>query len=118
MDEFKDRLQELLDSCQEDTATVCRNLGINPANMKNWLKGNVYPSAESLMVLSNYFGVSVDHLLGHGEVDISLEGIRWAKYRLRRLKWFEHQGEIQERDKAEMVALSNYLALVRGRAKT
>lgn len=41
--------------------------GISPGNISDWKSGKSFPKAEALLKIADYFGVSVDYLLGRKE---------------------------------------------------
>ena len=51
---------------QEEVAT---HLGISFQSISKWERGDGYPDITMLPVLSNYFGISVDDLLGVSEIE-------------------------------------------------
>lgn len=62
---FGDRLKELRKNknlTQEDIGTFC---GVGNATISNWEKNLTDPPIEIIIKLANYFGVSVDYLLGN-----------------------------------------------------
>ena len=42
---------------------VCKEIGLSNATFTAWRKRNAVPSQKTLLKISNYFGVSVEHLL-------------------------------------------------------
>ena len=51
---------------QEEVAT---HLGISFQSISKWERGDGYPDITMLPALSNYFGISVDDLLGVSEIE-------------------------------------------------
>lgn len=45
---------------------LAKDLDIHPSTVANWLSGKI-PRKKTLALLADYFGVSVDYLLGNGE---------------------------------------------------
>ena len=61
---FKDRFKEL---CEEKGVTAYRvstTLGFDNSLIIRWINNGYVPSLEILLLLSDYFGVSPDYLLG------------------------------------------------------
>ena len=67
--EFKDRLRELRKEkgvFQQDIAAL---VGTSKMAVSHWEKGHSEPSIAQLIVLSDFFGVSVDFLIGKKDYD-------------------------------------------------
>ena len=47
-------------------STVGRELGISPGTVAQWKNGSM-PGGEKLMQIADYFGVSIDYLVGRAE---------------------------------------------------
>jgi len=47
--------------------TVCRECKVSPGAMDKWKKGSV-PDTKTVAAFADYFGVSVDYLLGREQV--------------------------------------------------
>ena len=62
-----DRIFALLKKNHLNAKTVATAVGIPPSNFTEWKKGRSKPSSDSLHLLADYFGVSVDYLLGRVE---------------------------------------------------
>ena len=60
------RLRRQKDLTQEEVAA---HLGVSFQSVSKWERGDGYPDITMLPALSNYFGVSVDELLGTGEIE-------------------------------------------------
>lgn len=43
---------------------LAAQLGVSPASVRQWESGTTKPSASNLLAMSDYFGCSVDYLLG------------------------------------------------------
>ena len=61
---FKDRLRAMLKERNISQAQLIRDLPISSAVPYKWLSGLNEPSVESLLRLAEYFGCSVDYLIG------------------------------------------------------
>ncbi len=60
---FYDRFIELCKQRGKSPAAVTKELGLNNSSSTAWKRGST-PKSETLQKLANYFGVSVDYLLG------------------------------------------------------
>lgn len=60
------RVRRERDLTQEEAAA---HLGVSPQSVSKWERGEGYPDITMLPALANYFGVSVDELLGMGEIE-------------------------------------------------
>lgn len=60
---FFDRLKELCDAKGISTYKACTDVGLNRAAVAKW-KGGSQPNGATAVKLAEYFGISVDYLLG------------------------------------------------------
>jgi len=60
---FFDRLKELCDAKGVSPYKACTDVGLNRAAVAKW-KGGSQPNGATAVKLAEYFGVSVDYLLG------------------------------------------------------
>lgn len=60
---FYERFLQLCKVNYERPTVVLKNIGVSSGNLRNWKKGTC-AKAEVLILLSDYFNVSVDYLLG------------------------------------------------------
>lgn len=60
------RLRRARDLTQEEVAA---HLGVSFQSVSKWERGDGYPDITMLPALADYFGVSVDELLGTGEIE-------------------------------------------------
>ena len=90
---FWERFYELCKKNNEKPHSVCNKLGFSNATATHW-KNGVIPKGDALIVLSNYFNVPVDFLLGRKSVpkskkDMAIEigaDISYAKESLAELE--------------------------------
>ena len=74
------RIKQLRESHGETQQKMAENLGVSQQTIAGWEKGQRNPSLETLSTLSDYFGVSVDYLLGRTDIpniyihDIEVDG--------------------------------------------
>lgn len=61
---FTESLRALVDETRGAAVEVCRALKISEPSMSNYLAGKQIPARDRLVKMANYFGVSVDKLLG------------------------------------------------------
>jgi len=61
---FKDIFVKLLQDRNVSSYKLTKDTGINNGLISKWKSGQVIPSAEKLIVLADYFDISVDYLLG------------------------------------------------------
>ncbi|MBF7083387.1 helix-turn-helix domain-containing protein [Desulfallas sp. Bu1-1] len=67
-DIFPQRLTKLIKSKNVKVADMSDNLGISKKSIYNFMKGAIYPSAETLSKIADYLGVSIDYLVGRVNV--------------------------------------------------
>lgn len=96
------RLKELRTEKKVSQATIADYLGITQPAYANYERGIRKPDPEILLKLADYFGVSVDHLLGREEhtptLDEQLEGVDFAL-----------SGEIRDLNDAEKQDILDYI---------
>lgn len=72
MDIF-DRIQELIDENKITAYKLSQDTGISTGLISQWKKRSQNPSGSKLQAISEYFGVSVDYLLGNEKKPIPQE---------------------------------------------
>lgn len=63
---FAQQLSKLMDSRSLTNYQLAKDLDIHPTTVANWLSGKI-PMKKTLAILADYFGVSVDELIGNAE---------------------------------------------------
>lgn len=61
---FKERLKELREERELNQSQLALESGISQAAIAKWESGDRTPNMYSLIILSKYFGVTTDYLLG------------------------------------------------------
>jgi len=61
---FAERLNELIRESGMLKKEVAHGIGINPVTLSRYIGGHQEPKADIVIALANYFGVSVEWLLG------------------------------------------------------
>lgn len=61
---FQDRMSKLMDEKKLTAYRISKDTGISTSLLSYWKNGEKLPGAENLEKLADYFGVSVDYLLG------------------------------------------------------
>lgn len=68
---FFDRLEKLVDDARnynsKTLARIAEEAGVEYRTLNNLRQKNCFPSCATLEAFSDYFGVSVDYLLGRSE---------------------------------------------------
>ena len=59
-----ERIKYLMDAEDISQYALAKKLGISQSTICNWLNGKKEPSIESLWKLADYFGESVDYIIG------------------------------------------------------
>lgn len=66
---------------------VAKATGISTGSLTDWKKGRSAPKADKLQKIADYFGVSVDYLLGNepkektpAEADVTFDDFTYAMY--------------------------------------
>lgn len=67
--------EELLRQKGVTVADVCRATGIRQSTMSNWKKRGNQLSAKNAQLVADYFGVSIDYLMGNKAVNMRPETV-------------------------------------------
>lgn len=65
--EFKDRLKELRAENRRTQNDIAKLLCLSKMAVSHWECGDSEPSIAQLKILADYFDVSIDYLVGHGD---------------------------------------------------
>ena len=68
MTSFKERLKELRNEKNITQQELGHIVNMSKMAISHWEKGHSEPSIAQLIILSNYFEVSVDYLIGKKEI--------------------------------------------------
>ena len=71
---FSERLLQLMQARRVNASDVSRYTGISEAALSRWKSGKQSPNMMALISLSDYFGVTIDYLVGHDEPTTHLQG--------------------------------------------
>ena len=72
---FYERFKELCNNRRETPNSVCVKLGLSQAAAPYWKKSGKPPKRETLELLAEYFGCSVEYLLGREKTVADVFGI-------------------------------------------
>lgn len=61
---FATRLSELLKENKISKRELAKRIGVSSTSVSDWSTGKIQPTAESIYLVSEYFHVSADYLLG------------------------------------------------------
>lgn len=61
------RLSSLIEKTKQKKKDIAAQIGMSPQRFGNYVNGLREPDSETIILLANYFGVSVDYLLGNAE---------------------------------------------------
>lgn len=64
---FSDVLRQLRKQKKINQATLADAIGMSQATIASWEKGTRKPDAETVAQLADYFGVTIDYLMGRDE---------------------------------------------------
>ncbi|MCF8002536.1 MAG: helix-turn-helix domain-containing protein [Halanaerobiales bacterium] len=71
MADFKNRLKELRKETKLKQSEVAEEMGLGRSTYANYEQGTRFPGKENLIAIADYFGVSIDYLLGETDIKIS-----------------------------------------------
>lgn len=63
--EFHERLRYLIDCAEIRLKDLAPRLNLAPSTLGNYVQGTREPDYRTLVRIADYFGVTVDYLLGH-----------------------------------------------------
>lgn len=89
-------LTTLLENQNISAYKFSKDTGISDRLVGYWKKGDKLPSAENLIIIANYFSISVDYLLGRTENPTGLS----EDYSADELKLINDYRELSEQGKA------------------
>lgn len=89
------RLKELMVAFRVSQQDISNKTGINKASISRYVNGTVNPKQESVMLISNAYGVDPMWLMGY---DISMFGDNKAKQAERDFDILERFHKLSERD--------------------
>lgn len=61
---FAVRLSELLNENKISKRELAKKIGVSATSISDWSTGKIQPTAENVYLISEYFEVSADYLLG------------------------------------------------------
>lgn len=79
MARFSERLKILMKEKRVTLQRVADLCGVNRSTVYRWTKGDFEPDTEKLKEIADYFGVTVDYLLGNEETKNKTEPIDLMK---------------------------------------
>lgn len=65
----KNRIRELREAAQKQQKDLSADIGVSQPTISEWESGRKEPSTKNAKKLADYFGVTVDYLLGRPEKD-------------------------------------------------
>lgn len=109
-------LNNLMESKSISAYKMSKDTGISDRLIGYWKKGEKLPSAENLMIISNYFGVSIDYLLtgeNRKESNISQSAITTGDHSTSTVNIGSHETHSQQEDETvqEITRILNGLPL-------
>ena len=64
---FTTILQSLIESSGKNQNLISKELNITRQQLSNWKRGYIEPNIDNLIILANYFNITVDELVGMSE---------------------------------------------------
>ena len=109
-------LNNLMESKSNSAYKMSKDTGISDRLIGYWKKSEKLPSAENLMIISNYFGVSIDYLLtgeNRKESNISQSAITTGDHSTSTVNIGSQETHLQQEDETvqEITRILNVLPL-------
>ncbi|SDW79318.1 helix-turn-helix domain-containing protein [Streptococcus equinus] len=115
--ELERRLAELRKEKNVSQEELAEKLYVSRQTISNWERGKTYPDINSLLLMANYFDVSLDYLI-KGDIDIMKHQVDQSQFKkwliLGGISWFIFSVVFGTRylfDKGQVVAILTLLAL-------
>ena len=115
--ELERRLAELRKEKNVSQEELAEKLYVSRQTISNWERGKTYPDINSLLLMANYFDVSLDHLI-KGDVDIMKHQVDQSQFKkwliLGGISWFIFSVVFGTRylfDKGQVVAILALLVM-------
>ncbi|MBQ2743311.1 MAG: helix-turn-helix transcriptional regulator [Oscillospiraceae bacterium] len=70
MNNFRNRIRDLREDMDLRQVDVANATGIDQKTLSNYETGKTNPDSTSLIKLANFFGVSIDYLVGYSSINI------------------------------------------------
>ena len=70
MNEYKNRIRDLREDMDLRQVDVANATGIDQKTLSNYETGKTNPDSTSLIKLANFFGVSIDYLVGYSSINV------------------------------------------------
>lgn len=70
MNEFKNRIRDLREDMDLRQIDVALATGIDQKTLSNYETGKTNPDSSSLIRLADFFGVTIDYLVGYSNINI------------------------------------------------
>ena len=64
---MKNRMSELREAKGMSAREAAKQIGVPPTTYHNWEKGEREPNSDMLIKLADFFGVSIDYMIGRSE---------------------------------------------------
>jgi len=88
------------------SADVAREAGVEPSTFSDWKKGKSKPKAEKLKRIADYFGVTLEYLMGESEERTAIVNIELTAVEKALLSKFR---TLSNSDKQRLIDSANYL---------
>lgn len=115
--ELERRLAELRKEKNVSQEELAEKLYVSRQTISNWERGKTYPDINSLLLMANYFDVSLDYLI-KGDVDIMKHQVDQSQFKkwliLGGISWFIFSVVFGTRylfDKGQVVAILTLLVM-------
>ncbi|MBQ9985912.1 MAG: helix-turn-helix transcriptional regulator [Oscillospiraceae bacterium] len=70
MNNFRNRIRDLREDMDLRQVDVANATGIDQKTLSNYETGKTNPDSTSLIKLANFFGVSIDYLVGYSSINV------------------------------------------------
>ena len=115
--ELERRLAELRREKNLSQEELAEKLYVSRQTISNWERDKTYPDINSLLLMANYFDVSLDHLI-KGDVDIMKHQVDQSQFKkwliLGGISWFIFSVAFGTRylfDKGQVVAIFDFISI-------
>ena len=113
---FKENFIRLCNEMGEFPSAVCKQVGITPAAFSKWTDESI-PRRATLMRIADYFGVTVDDLIGEQASRVELDLQRFAEKEKEPTNMEALEKLMEDMTEQELLDLNRKLAEVLSRKK-
>lgn len=111
------RLFELLKETNTPQKRLAEHIGASQGNISDWKSGKAVPASEKLCAIADFFGVTVDYLLGRTDVRTPAAETAQPLTDSARSKLYDELNQLSASDLDELLVFAQFLRYKHGLSK-